>query len=176
MRRAVVAGIVAVVLAAIVAVLALSIKRESFASKVDAGKRPQAPAFDVRTLDGRSRLRLADLRGKVVVVNFFASWCGPCKDEAPILTQLAGAAPRDVVYVGLDYKDPVSSAQAFARTFGLTYALGRDGDGRVGDRFGVTGMPETFVIDAKGRAVAHIGQPIDGPDLQRAVAAAVKGA
>jgi len=176
MRRAVVAGIVAVVLAAIVAVLALSIKRESFASKVDAGKRPQAPAFDVRTLDGRSRLRLADLRGKVVVVNFFASWCGPCKDEAPILTQLAGAAPRGVVYVGLDYKDPVPSAQAFARTFGLTYALGRDGDGRVGDRFGVTGMPETFVIDAKGRAVAHIGQPIDGPDLQRAVAAAVKGA
>ena len=175
MRRLIVAGVV-VAIVAVVAVLALSIKRESFASKVDAGKRPRAPAFDVRTLDGRSRLRLADLRGKVVVVNFFASWCGPCKDEAPILTELADSAPKDVVYVGLDYKDPVSSARAFARTFGLRYALGRDGDGRVGDRFGVTGMPETFVIDAQGRAVAHIGQPIEGPDLQRAVEAAVQGA
>jgi cytochrome c biogenesis protein CcmG/thiol:disulfide interchange protein DsbE len=140
----------------------------------DAGR--PAPNFTLPHLNSDEQVSLASFRGKAIVLNFWASWCGPCKDEAPILTELADSAPKGVVYVGLDYKDPVSSARAFARTFGLRYALGRDGDGRVGDRFGVTGMPETFVIDAQGRAVAHIGQPIEGPDLQRAVEAAVQGA
>ena len=109
-------------------------------------------------------MRLADYRGKVVVVNFWASWCDPCEDEAPLLATMAAEQGKDgVVFVGIDANDVVDDARSFAKRFGLDYAQAHDGEGIEKDRFGVTGFPETFVIDREGRAV----RVVPGPDRRR---------
>ncbi|CAN0438372.1 unnamed protein product, partial [Phaeothamnion confervicola] len=85
-----------------------------------------APDFTLTLLDG-STFSLADQRGKVVVMNFWASWCGPCKEEMPAIEQVAQAAPADVVFVGIGAKnDKDADARQFATDHGVTYAIGRD--------------------------------------------------
>lgn len=90
------------------------------------------------------------IKGHVALVNVFASWCVPCRSEAPILMRLA--RENGVTLYGIDYKDQEKDGAAFLKEFGNPYkAIGVDGDGRVGIDWGVYGVPETFVIDRQGR-------------------------
>jgi cytochrome c biogenesis protein CcmG/thiol:disulfide interchange protein DsbE len=143
-----------------------------FAGAVDNGKRPLAPAFDLPLLTGGGTLSLAALRGSPAVVNFWASWCPPCGQEAQSLNRLAQQwGGRGVRFVGIDFNDASDSARSFARKNDVRYTLLRDTQD-VKDTYGVTGPPETFVLDREGHAVAHFDGPIVG-SLEPAFVAAL---
>jgi cytochrome c biogenesis protein CcmG/thiol:disulfide interchange protein DsbE len=168
-------GITAMLGLVVVLVVAVenSRSKDAFVKSVAAGRLPPAPAFDLPALSGTDRVRLADHRGKIVVVNFWASWCDPCEEEAPLLATMAAEQQRaGVVFVGVDANDVVDDARAFTKRFGLDYAQAHDGDGKQKDRFGVTGFPETFVIDRDGRAVEWFPGQIDADGLRAAIAKA----
>lgn len=112
-----------------------------------------APDFQLAALDG-SPMSLGGAAGRVVVVNFFSSWCDPCQREAPALEQVwHDYQPRGVQFYGIAYKDAAPKAQAFLDRYGVTFPAGSDPSSQIARRFGVTGVPETFVIDAQGRLV-----------------------
>lgn len=133
------------------------------------GERPKAPEFELERLDGDGELRLSSLQGKVVVVNTWASWCIPCKEEAPYLEQLwRDNRDRGVVVVGLNAKDLSSDARRFVSRFDLTFPVVRDGSGDTIRKWGVTGFPETFVLDREGRVVeAFVGAVNSDEDKER---------
>lgn len=123
-----------------------------------------APSFTASRMDG-GRLDLASLRGKAIVLNFWASWCPPCKKEATRLEQeWRQYRSEGVVFVGVDYHDVTSDARTFLERHGVTYTTIRDGSGAIGDRYGLTGVPETYFVNRQGRLVgAHIEGPITDP-------------
>jgi cytochrome c biogenesis protein CcmG/thiol:disulfide interchange protein DsbE len=129
-------------------------------SALERGERPPAPQFTLPRLDAEGQLSLAALRGKPVVVNFWASWCEPCEDEAPLL-EAAWREHRDegLVVVGIDYDDFRSDARRFAERNGMTYPLVYDRGGEMAKEYGLDGVPETFFIDREGRLV---GEPVVG--------------
>jgi len=124
------------------------------AREVDSGKAIRAPAFTRPRVDAEGTLSLASLRGKVVVLNFWASWCVPCKSEAPRL-EAAWQRYRDkgVVVVGVDAQDFSGDAKHFVQKYELTYPNVHDGPGDVLPKYGVTGFPETYFVDRRGRLV-----------------------
>jgi cytochrome c biogenesis protein CcmG/thiol:disulfide interchange protein DsbE len=143
-----------------------------FVGAIQGGQRPVAPGFDLPLLAASGQLQLAALRGRPAVVNFWASWCPPCKEEAPSLNRLAQQwGARGVRFVGIDFNDASDSARSFARRNDVPYTLLRDTDSRTKDRYGVTGPPETFVLDRSGHAVAHFAGPIVDEVVPRFVAA-----
>jgi cytochrome c biogenesis protein CcmG/thiol:disulfide interchange protein DsbE len=118
-----------------------------------------APGFELRTLDGRETVRLADLRGQVVILNFWASWCTECRLEHPALTSAWGRF-RDagVVMVGVDFQDTRADALAYLRTAGMSWPAVEDPGSRTALAYGVYGIPETFFIGPDGRISAkHVG-------------------
>ena len=116
-----------------------------------------APNFRLQRLGDGGTVDLASLRGKPIVLNFFASWCGPCKGEAPVLEGAWQKYKDQVVFLGVDYHDVTSDGLRFLRAHDITYPTVQDGSGTVADRYGVTGVPETYFIDARGRLVgSHI--------------------
>ena len=108
----------------------------------------EAPSFELQLLDGSGTLTDEDLRGRPVVVNFWASWCIPCREEAPVFEK-TWRAYRDegVVFLGVNIKDAEISARGFVDDFGLTYPQVRDTDQGLARALGVKGLPETFFID-----------------------------
>jgi cytochrome c biogenesis protein CcmG, thiol:disulfide interchange protein DsbE len=109
-----------------------------------------APTWTLSTLDGET-LSSEDLAGRPYVVNFWASWCGPCVDEHPILTGIRADNGDDLAMVGVLYQDATADAEAFLARYGDTgYPHVADADGRLAIDFGVTGPPETFFVDAAG--------------------------
>jgi len=131
------------------------------------GELPTAPDFTLERLDEDGELQLSSLRGKAVVLNVWASWCIPCKEEAPFLEEVwRKNRARGVTVVGLDARDFRSDARAFAKRFGLTFPLVYDGPGDTLDGYGVTGFPETFVIDREGRVVEAFAGAVDGDDVR----------
>jgi len=163
-----VAGLV--VLAGFVVVLGVAVHnaqdKGSFAKSVAKGELPPAPAFDLEQVDGRGRVSLASLRGKPVVLNFWASWCAPCEDEAPLLRQIAAEQmPKGVAFVGVNAKDTTDGATAFIARYRLGYPQVRGGS--TADTYGVSQFPETFVIDRQGRTVAWFPGEVE-PDALRA--------
>ena len=127
------------------------------------------PEFEFTALDG-STMSLGARRGEIVVVNFFASWCNPCRQEAADLEQ-AWLAYQDqgVQFYGIAYKDADSKAQAFLDEFGVSYPSTVDTSNRTARNYGVTGVPETFVIDREGLLVHHFLGPITGAQLSREI-------
>jgi cytochrome c biogenesis protein CcmG/thiol:disulfide interchange protein DsbE len=117
----------------------------------------EAPAFDLTGLNGAGISR-EGFKGKPVVINFFASWCVPCREEHPLLMRLA--EKEHIPLYGIDYKDTPDAAQRLLSQFGNPFrAVGQDRDGRAGLDFGVYGVPETYVLDASG----HIRKKFTGP-------------
>ncbi|HEY7487939.1 MAG TPA: TlpA disulfide reductase family protein [Streptosporangiaceae bacterium] len=126
---------------------------------ISAGRRKQAPQARGTTLDGAA-LDLANLRGKVVVVNFWASWCAPCRGEAPALEQVYREnKAKGVEFVGIDIKDDPEPAKAFARKFKVEYPSIVDQDGQVTLAFRdvpPNAVPSTLVLDREGRIAARV--------------------
>jgi len=122
------------------------------------------PSFELPGLDGGDGLSSDDLKGRVSLVNVFASWCVPCRVEHPVLMRLA---EEGVPIYGINYKDPPDQAKAWLAELGDPFEkIGADRDGRVGIEWGVYGVPETFVVDADGRIRhRHVG-PIQARDLE----------
>ena len=138
-----------VVLAGLVALFAIGLNRDpTLVPSPLIGK--HAPAFDLPVLSGKpKRMTAMQLRGRPVLVNFFASWCVDCKIEQPYLLQLA--QQHHVPIYGIDYKDTVAAVRGMLSTLGNPYRkIILDRDGNMGINWGVYGVPETFVLDAHG--------------------------
>lgn len=118
----------------------------------------QAPSFTLTLFDGRS-IALADLRGKAVFLNFWASWCPPCRAEAKDLEAAwRRLKDNDMMFIGVDIQDTGKDARAFLREFDITYPNGSDPSGRIAVDYGVWGIPESFFIDPQGRITyKHVG-------------------
>lgn len=112
-----------------------------------------APDFTLQLLDGGA-ITLADLKGKVVMIDFWASWCPPCREEAPSLAQVYREyQDRGVEFVGISIWDRPSDAQDFVRRFMITYPSGVDADGTILVDYAVRGIPEKFFLDPQGQVV-----------------------
>jgi cytochrome c biogenesis protein CcmG, thiol:disulfide interchange protein DsbE len=144
-------------------------------SDVSEGTKPPAPSFRLSRLDRSGDLDLASLRNKVVLINFWATWCDPCKRELPRLQRAwQRYRGRDVVFVGVDAQDFDDGARRAIRKYGMTYPVVYDGSGKVLSRYGGLPLPKTFVVDRRGRIVSfHLGE-LDDPDIRRLVDGALK--
>jgi cytochrome c biogenesis protein CcmG/thiol:disulfide interchange protein DsbE len=130
----------------------------------------EAPAFALADLDGNP-LRLEDLRGRPVIVNFWASWCGPCVDEFPILQRAVTEHEADgLAMVGIVFRDNSEAARGFMRRMGASWPAAMDPGEEVAQGYGIYGPPETFFIDAEGIVVARQVGPLSGDDLDRHLA------
>ena len=156
MRR-ILQGLAVAVVAGLLGVLVWDVAHNhagKVAKEVDSGHVYTAPLFTRPLVNGSGKLSMTSLRGKVLVVNFWQSYCAPCTHEAPTLAAAARQwhNAKDVVFLGIDVQDLRGPARAFMKRFGITYPNVSD-DGSLVGRFGVTGFPETFFVDRRGRVV-----------------------
>lgn len=146
-------------------------------SDVQEGKTPAAPLFTLPRLEGEGEVALSSFDGKVVVLNFWASWCEPCKEEAPML-QEAWERHRDrgVVVLGVNAQDFERDARRFVERYGLTYPILHDGRGSSLGRFGLTGFPETWWVGRNGKLVAYVQGEFSQEELDRNIERALEAA
>jgi len=138
-------------------------------SGAPAARRPAAAAAD-------GRVSLRELRGAPVVLNFWASWCVPCRDEAPVLERAwRRQEPDGAVFVGLNQQDITDDSLAFTRQLGVTYLNIRDRDNSMARRYGVSGLPETFFIGRSGDVVGHVIGVVSPRQLRDGIEAAATG-
>jgi len=174
MRRFLLPGLVVGAAVLLLALLMFGVSSQGANTSIDAlvarGVRPLAPNANMAlpVLGSDSTARLADFRGKVVVLNVFASWCDPCQAEAPVLEQAERTiASKDATVLGVTYLDTSSDSEQFVRRWHLTYPVVRDISGNFIRSFGTTGVPETFVIDRQGRIAALRRYQVDSSWLNR---------
>ncbi len=128
-----------------------------------------APGFALTLFDG-SEMMLSDLRGEVVVLNFWASWCTPCRQEARDLQATwAVYEGRPVAFMGITFKDAEEASHAFIETFGISYPNGFDANGRISRAYGVVAVPETFIVDRDGKLAWHYVGALDAETLSREI-------
>jgi|SRR5579862_6882987 cytochrome c biogenesis protein CcmG, thiol:disulfide interchange protein DsbE len=176
MRRLLTPAFALLAAAALLGLLAYGVSHQGTSSSIQGqvakGELPAAPdaTMALPILGASAKESLADLRGKVVVLNVFASWCPPCAAEAPILEReqhlLAG---HDATVLGVTYQDNASDSEAFVREWHLTYPVLRDVNGNFVRAYQATGVPETFVIDRRGRVAAVRPYQLDDTWLAQTV-------
>ncbi len=118
------------------------------------------------------RVTLAELRGKPAAVNFWASWCEPCRHEAPELERLWRTLRGRARLVGVDYTDSLAGGRSFVRSYGLTYPNLRDPEGASGAGYGIVGLPDTAILDPRGHLVELLRGPQTEASLRRALLSA----
>ncbi len=177
MRRFVLPGLVVCAAVALIALLAFGVAGQGTNTSIDSqlarGIRPAVPQANLALPvlgSAPSKESVSDLRGKVVVLNVFASWCDPCKAEAPILDRAQRLLSRhDGTVLGVTYLDNSSDAEQFVRREHIDYPVVQDVDDNYVRSFGTTGVPETFVIDRQGRIAAVRRFQLTGDWLQQQV-------
>jgi len=165
--QALAVGLVALLLALLVWKLAKGSGKEAAIGK-------SAPNFTLKRIDEPGTLQLASLRGKVVVLNFWASWCYPCKQEAPALAAAAKRWPGKVVVLGVDVNDFAGDARKFARKYGLSYPLVHDNHNVTSPKYGISLLPETFFIDRSGKVIVHVPGQVKPSEIQDGVEQALR--
>jgi len=165
--------------ACLVALLIYGVSAQSASRTLDdqvaQGQRPHAPdaSLALPVLDGSGTSSLAAFRGKVVVLNFWASWCQPCEAEAPLLERAQRQLERHAgTVLGVTYLDASPDSHGFVRHHRITYPNLRDNDGTFAHSYGTDQLPESFVVDRSGRIVAISRGEIDQGFLNRAIALA----
>lgn len=156
-RQGLVFGLALLVIVAVVGLFAIGLRRTGGGPQVG----EPAPDFTLTLFDG-GEISLSELRGQVVVINFWASWCDPCRDEAPVLERVWRAyRDRGVVFIGVDYVDIESDARKYLEEFDVTYPNGPDNGQRIARAYRIRGVPETFFVDQKGNIAPIIvgGEP-----------------
>jgi len=177
MKRVTVAVLAAVVAAALIGMLAYGLDaREvdlSIEQALARGERPTAPSRELAVLDAAPATRsVSDLRGKVVVLNFWASWCGPCEAEAPVLDRAQERLERAAAgtVLGVTRDDSTPDSLKFVREHDVTYPSVRDVDTKLARDYASRNVPETFVIDARGRIAAARRGAVDEAWMDEALA------
>jgi cytochrome c biogenesis protein CcmG/thiol:disulfide interchange protein DsbE len=170
-------GLVALLFVLLVWALATD-EGNDLAKRANAGELPEAPDFTLGRLEeNEGELTLSSLRGKPVVVNMLASWCLPCREEAPILEQVwQRHRDRGLVVLGVATKDFRRDARRFATEQGITFPLVLDGPGDVWGPYGLTGLPETFVLDRQGKVVEAIVGAVNTDEDRARLNAAIRRA
>jgi cytochrome c biogenesis protein CcmG/thiol:disulfide interchange protein DsbE len=167
---------VAVVVAVGALILVGVVLRECGSNRVgvDTGglavRQMSSPAPDVggEGLDGAQHA-IADARGHVLVVNVWATWCGPCQDELPGIVRVAHTfAARGVRFLGLDYDDDAAQAREWVRTYEMPYPSISDPSGRFADDLGFVGLPDTYIVDRTGTIRYWLAGAIDDPSKVKA--------
>ncbi len=182
MKRHLGPALAAIVAVAAVALLVFGLGTQGASRALDnavaAGRRPTAPDRSLPMLGAPGSASLKSYRGRVVVLNFWASWCVPCASEAPLLERAQGqlTAAHAGTVLGVTFKDLIPDSMAFVAKEHLTYPSLRDGDGRLASTYGTDALPETFVIDRHSRVVAiSRGQILQQAFLTQAIARAQTG-
>jgi cytochrome c biogenesis protein CcmG/thiol:disulfide interchange protein DsbE len=150
-------------------------KGRHLVANIHSGTRPPGLALELERLRADAgRLSLTSMRGKIVVLNFWASWCQPCKDESPLLEKTwQDNRTRGVVVLGVDAWDLRADARSFAERYKLTYPLLFDGPGSTLGRWGVGGFPHTFFVGRDGRLSATVEGPLTVESLNEGINAAL---
>lgn len=168
-----------VLVAAFVGLLALGLRNRNAAQPLEGSA---APDFTLTLFEGYTagfgpQVRLSDLRGKAVVINFWAAWCPTCRDEQAFLQQTwERYRERGVVFLGIDYVDTEPAAREYLQTYGVTYPNGPDLKTRISTLYNIRGVPETFVVDRAGQIVLFWPAPLSDPSSQAQFIAAIEKA
>jgi thiol-disulfide isomerase/thioredoxin len=137
----------------------------------DRGKTPVAPSFALKSLSGSGSIKLETYSGRVIVVNFWASWCGPCRAETPALNRAWKHWKSHLVtFIGVDTRDAKGDGRSFSHGAHISYPVGYDGSGRTARTYGVGALPATFVISPRGRVVARLLGAVSARKLGAAIA------
>jgi thiol-disulfide isomerase/thioredoxin len=141
------------------------------AAALERGKTPVAPSFALKSLSGSGSIKLDTCGGRVIVVNFWASWCGPCRAETPALNRAWQHWKSHLVtFIGVDTRDAKADGRSFTHGTHISYSVGYDGSGRTARTYGVGALPATFVISPRGRVVARFLGAVAAQDLSAAIA------
>jgi cytochrome c biogenesis protein CcmG/thiol:disulfide interchange protein DsbE len=169
-------GVVAVAIA--VSLGAIAWASQSQAAARTAAPDPVAQAFSLPVLThsgpAAAKVSLSDYAGKPLIVNFFASWCPPCRGETPLLAKFYRSEHGKVALVGLDENDTVAAAVKFITADGVSYPVGWDPQVTVANDYGVDGLPQTFFLNARHQIVGHIFGAVTTADLEKGIALATR--
>jgi cytochrome c biogenesis protein CcmG/thiol:disulfide interchange protein DsbE len=161
-------ALVAGLLALLVWKVSHQVGNATIASDVRKGKQPETPAFSLQRLDGPI-LASRSLQGKAQVVNFWASWCIPCREEASLLRQASRQYAGRLIVLGVDHQDFAGDARGFVRRYGLTYPTVVDTGDKLYTKYGLTGVPETFCANRRGHVVAHVPGAVTRETLDQCI-------